>query len=147
MKMLTSRLLVAAMLVVSGSAWAQTVPEEVIQKSFHPYKDGVPSHTVYKPGVAVNQGNVDQFKDILDEGLYFFIKDGWVEVETAPATDFPLSADYIEATRKNAGSVKLNANGTLDGFVAGRAFRGHLQRRARMLPGRAVGAERAGHAP
>lgn len=122
MNALKSRLLVAAMLVVSGSAWAQSVPEEVIQKSFYPYKDGVPSHPVYKPGVVLNQGNADQFKDILDEGLYFFIKDGWVEVETAPTTDFPLSADYIESTRKNAGSVKLDANGTPDGFVAGRAF-------------------------
>lgn len=110
----------ALMAITTGVAYA--VEEQVIEQSFYPYKGGVPAFNGYSPGMTINQGNADQFKDILDEALYKFVKDGWVEITTAPTTDFPLSEDYIKATRENSGKVSLNANGTLGGYVAGRAF-------------------------
>lgn len=103
------------------SASATDIPDDVIQKSFYPYKDWTPTFPGYSPGTAVNQANADQFKDIMDEALYFFVKNGWVEITTTPTTEFPLSENYINASRKN-GEVKLNPNGTLSGFTAGRAF-------------------------
>lgn len=109
-------------LVLTGAAGAAPFTEEDIQKSFYPYKDWTPTFEGYKPGMVVNQGNVEQFKDILDEALYKFIKDGWVELKTTPTTDFPLSDDYVEATRKYAADVTINPNGTLSNYVAGRAF-------------------------
>ena len=54
--------------------------------------------------------------------MYRFIKDGWVEIKTDKTTDFPLSDDYVQATKDNAGKVSIKSNGTLDGYVSGRAF-------------------------
>ncbi len=109
-------------LVVVASVTVYAVSDEDIQKSFYPYNDWTPTAEGYEPGVVVNQSNVEQYKAILDEALYKFIKDGSVEVTTAPTTDFPLTDDYVEATRQHSDGVSLNANGTLDGYVAGRAF-------------------------
>jgi len=116
LKLLTLSLTVAA----SGMVYA--VSDEDIQKSFYPYNGWTPTAEGYEPGVVVNQSNVEQYKAILDEALYQFVKDGWVEVTTAPTTDFPLTDDYVEATKQHSGNVTLNANGTLNGYVAGRAF-------------------------
>ncbi len=109
-------------LALAGTVAAAPFTEEDIQKSFYPYKDWTPTFDGYEPGMTINQGNAEQFKAILDEALYQFIKDGWVEIKTTPTTDFPLSDDYVEATRKYAEPVTLKENGTLDGYTAGRAF-------------------------
>ncbi|MDH3466258.1 MAG: DUF1329 domain-containing protein [Gammaproteobacteria bacterium] len=122
MKLLLSFALIAVIMVYVTPVTAGPVSEDDIQNSFYPYKSGFPSFGGYEPGVVVNQGNVEQFKDVLDKALYRFVKDGWVEIKTAPTTDFPLSENYIQATRDNAAGVSLNENGTLDGYVAGRAF-------------------------
>lgn len=117
------RSLIVGLLTLSvAAAAADPVTEDDIQKSFHPYSNWVPSFAGYDPGVVINQGNVEQFKEILDEGLYYFIKNDWIELETDKTTDFPLSEAYIEATRQYATGVSLNDNGTLNGFVAGRAY-------------------------
>ncbi len=93
-----------------------------LEKSFFPYKEGVPSAKGYTPGMVIDQAKVEQFEAILDTALYRFVKDGWVEIATAETTDFPLSEDYIQASRDNANSVSINPNGTLAGYTAGRAF-------------------------
>jgi len=77
-------------LVVVASGTVSAVSDEDIQKSFYPYNDWTPTAEGYEPGVVVNQSNVEQYKAILDEALYQFVKDGWVEVTTAETTDFPL---------------------------------------------------------
>ena len=118
-KLLINLLLPAFIL---SMAHAEPFTEEDIQRSFYPYKNHTPAYAGYTPGMILNQSNADKFKDILDEGLYFFVKNGWVELKTDKTTDFPLSDDYVEATRKNAANVSLNENGTLNGFVAGRAY-------------------------
>jgi len=101
---------------------ADPVTEDDIQKSFYPYNDWAPAFAGYEPGIVISQGNVEQFKAILDEGLYYLVKNAWVEIDTDKTTDFPLSDAYIEATRQFAANVSLNDNGTLNGFVAGRAY-------------------------
>jgi len=103
-------------------AAADPFTEDDISQSFYPYADWTPTFDGYSPGMVVDQSNVDQFEPILDEALYRFISDGWVSVQTAPTTDFPLSDDYVEATRKYAADVSVAENGTLNNFVAGRAF-------------------------
>jgi hypothetical protein len=121
MNKLISKVGVGCLVLGASLAQAADIPESVIEQSFHPYASWTPEFPGYEPGIAVNQQNADQFKDILDEALYFFVKNGWVEVETAPTTEFPLSENYIEASRRN-GDVTLAANGTLANYVAGRAF-------------------------
>jgi Protein of unknown function (DUF1329) len=115
------KLCIIVLTSVFGFAQAATISDEVIQKSFYPYKNWTPTFKGYEPGVVVNQTNADQFKDALDAGLYSFIKKGWVEIKTTPTTEFPLSEDYVNASRNN-GDVTVNAEGTLDGYIAGRAF-------------------------
>jgi len=122
MKKRTLTLLIAGMVGLSPFAAADPVTEEDIVKSFYPYKDWTPTADGYTPGMVIDQSNVEQFKSILDEALYVFVKDGWVTIRTAPTTDFPLSEDYVEATRKYAGNVTLAENGMTENFVAGRAF-------------------------
>ena len=115
------RLLSLVILLVSGMSQAAP-PEEVIQQSFYPYENWTPSYPGYESGVVINQDNVDQFREIMDAALYRFIKDGWVEITTAPTTDFALSEDYVNATRNHSAGVKLLDNGTLENVVAGRPF-------------------------
>ncbi len=108
--------------VYASSVWEGTrIDEQVIQQSFYPYRDWTPTYPGYQPGVVVNQSNVGQFKEILDEALHYFIENGWVEIQTTPTTEFPLSDNYVEASRYN-GDVQLLPNGTLTNYVAGRAF-------------------------
>lgn len=113
--------LFCALVLAAGTVSGAEISDDVIRKSFHPYQDWTPTAAGYEPGLIVNQGNADKFKDIMDEGLYFFVKNGWVEVKTAPTTMFPLSESYIAASRKN-GDVGLAPDGTLTGYAAGRAF-------------------------
>ncbi|HLF29792.1 MAG TPA: DUF1329 domain-containing protein [Xanthomonadales bacterium] len=115
-------ILIAGMVGFAHSAAADPFTEEDLNTSFYPYKGWTPTAEGYTPGMVIDQSNADQFQGILDEGLYRFVKDGWVTVRTAATTDFPLSDDYVAATRQYAGEVALNENGTLNNFVAGRAF-------------------------
>jgi len=121
MKFLNARMGVTCLLLGASLAQAADVPEAVIQQSFHPYANWTPEFPGYTPGITVNQQNADQFREILDEGLYHFLKENWVEIKTAPTTEFPLSEKYVDASRRNAG-VALAENGTLVNYTAGRAF-------------------------
>jgi hypothetical protein len=72
--------------------------------------------------MVIDQNNVAQFEAILDEALFKFVSDGWVTIRTDETTDFPLTDDYVNATRANAGAVSIAESGTLVNYVAGRAF-------------------------
>jgi len=115
-------LLIAGTVGLSQVAVADPVTEDDIAKSFYPYKDWTPTADGYTPGMVIDQSNAEQFQAILDEALYKFVKEGWVAIRTAPTTDFPLSEDYVEATRQFGGNVTLAENGMTENFVAGRAF-------------------------
>jgi hypothetical protein len=96
--------------------------EEVIQKSFYPYENYTPTAEGYTPGVVINQDNVDQYKDIIDEFLYRYVKNGWTELRTEPNFSLPLHPNYVAATREFGSYVSLSPEGTLVDFVAGRPF-------------------------
>lgn len=121
MKTLTGIFLLVFCVITAAFVRAE-VTQADIDQSFYPYKDWTPSAEGYTPGDVINQGNVDQYKSILDAALYRFVKDGWVEIKTDKTTDFPLSNDYVQATKDNAGKVSIKSNGTLEGYVSGRAF-------------------------
>ncbi len=108
-------------LLVSTAALAAT--EADVDATFSPYKNGTPKFAGLNPGMTINKGNVDQFKDVLAVGTYKAIKEGWTEIKVGATTSFDLSKPYIDATRKNLNSAKLGANtGELSGYVAGRPF-------------------------
>ena len=116
------KIVIIGMVGLAQTVAAETFTEEDINKSFYPYNDWTPTADGYTPGVVIDQSNADQFQAILDEAMFRFVKDGWVTLRTAPTTDFPLSEDYVAATRQHAGDVSLAENGTLNNFVAGRAY-------------------------
>ncbi len=122
MKQSILKIVIIGMVGLSQTVAADSFTEEDINKSFYPYNDWTPTADGYTPGDVIDQSNVDQYQAILDEALLRFVKDGWVTIRTAPTTDFPLSDDYIEATRQHAGDVSLAENGTLNNFIAGRAY-------------------------
>lgn len=107
--------------VWSGASGAFTA--EDVERSFFPYESGVPQYPGYTAGMVIDQGNVEQFKEILDPGMYEHVKAGRYQMQTAPTESLALHPNYIEATRKAAASPPvLNANGTVENFVAGRPF-------------------------
>jgi len=120
MKLKQISLAIAAVIV---SSTALAAAEADIEATFFPYKSGAPKFAGLNPGMTINKGNVDQFKEILAVGTYKAIKEGWTEIKVGATTSFDLSKPYVEATRKNLNSTKLGANpGELTGYVAGRPF-------------------------
>ncbi len=102
---------------------AHAVSEADIEKSFNPYKDGVPKVNGLAAGTVVNKANVEQFKDVLDPGMYLVVKNGWYEIKVGATTSFDVDKHYVAATRANAGKAKLGDKpGELTGYVAGRPF-------------------------
>ncbi len=120
-KRITSALVAVGVAVSGGAASAATL--EDVENSFYPYRDGVPTHAVAKPGVVINASNVDDVKDVLDPAMYQFIKDGWYEMKVGETTDFLLHPNYIKATREHLNETGLgDSPGEINGFVAGRPF-------------------------
>lgn len=120
MRLKKTTLAIAAMI---ASSTALAAAEADIESTFFPYKNGAPKFAGLNPGMTINKGNVDQFKEILAVGTYKAIKEGWTEIKVGATTSFDLSKPYVEATRKNLNSTKLGANpGELTGYVAGRPF-------------------------
>ncbi|MBR9885809.1 MAG: DUF1329 domain-containing protein [Oceanospirillales bacterium] len=108
---------------MSCTVQAAAVSEEVIQNSFYPYRNGMPSYQGLSAGMTINQSNVEQFKEVLDPGLYMFIKDGATEIKVGETTDFGLHQSYIDATRQYSADVSLGEGyGELSKTVAGRPF-------------------------
>lgn len=108
-----------AALALGGTARA----DDVVQKSFFPYANGVPAHRFVKPGITINASNVDQAKDVIDEALYDIVKNGWYDLKVVQTESFELSPSYIAATEKNYKNVQLGGSlGQISGFVAGRPF-------------------------
>ncbi len=92
-------IVITGMVGLAQTVAAEPFTDEEINQSFYPYRDWTPTAEGYTPGVVIDQSNADQFQAILDEALFRFVKDGWVTIRTAPTTDFPLSEDYVAATR------------------------------------------------
>jgi hypothetical protein len=94
-----------------------------IEKSFFPYKHGVPTAAGVAAGTVINKGNVANFEGVLDPGLQRHIQEGAVEITVGATTSFDLNKSYVDATKENVGKVKLGAKpGELVGYVAGRPF-------------------------
>ncbi len=122
MKLSAYRFLAWTALALPALGVADPFTEEDIERSFFPYRSVVPTYPGYEPGVRVSAANAGQFEELLDEGLRGFVRDGWVEIDTIPTADFALSEDYVQATRDFAAPVRLRDDGTLEGYVAGRAY-------------------------
>jgi len=111
-----------SMIIAAGLAASAVVIADPFEESFFPYRDGFPSYPGLEPGMVINQGNVDQFREILDEATHRYISSGWYEFDVVPTAEFTLHEGYIEASRANPGKVQLDENGLLVNYVAGRAF-------------------------
>jgi uncharacterized protein DUF1329 len=96
---------------------------EDVEKSFYPYKDGVPTFPGLEAGMTINASNVDNFKEILDPEFFKYLKDGWLEMKVGETVSIPLHPNYIKATRDSLNKVTLGAEvGQINGFIAGRPF-------------------------
>ncbi len=116
-----SILTAAALIAAQGTATA-AVPEDVIQNSFFPYANDVPTHPNFTPGMRVTADNVDQLEDVLDPFTYRYIKQGWYEFDTTETFPLPLHPNYVQATRDYGDVVTLDDNGVIQNFRAGRPF-------------------------
>jgi hypothetical protein len=120
MKMKQLALGVSAVLISSAS---MALTDADIDASFFPYKAGVPSFPGLTPGMVINKGNVQSFKDLLDTATYSLIEKGQLEFPVEQTQSVSLHPNYIAATKKYAGQVKLGSKpGTIEGYVAGRPF-------------------------
>ncbi len=98
LKHFTRSVLAGSMLASLFSA-SVLANDALINNSFHPYKDDVPSHDGLQAGMVINQDNLAQFKDIIDPAFANFIEQGWLEVTVGETTSFDLHPGYIEASR------------------------------------------------
>ena len=111
----------AATLIAGTAGFARA--DDVVEKSFFPYKAGVPSNAFVKPGVVINAANVEQAKDVLDPGLYEMIKNGWTEIKVGATTSLDMNKSFVEATEKNYKGVTLGDKiSDIKGYVSGRPF-------------------------
>ena len=117
------RAMVVAVATAAAASGVHAVSEADIDASFFPYKKGFPSFAGLTPGITINKGNVERFKDIIDSATYSLISKGEMEIAVEEAHSVSLHPNYIAATKKNAEQVKLGAKpGTIEGYVAGRPF-------------------------
>ena len=124
MKKVITILLSGICLVMVVAVNADVTLEDV-ERSFYPYKDGKPEVPGVKPGLVINQSNIDQFKAAVDPAMIDHIKKGWVELEVAETFSLPLHPNYYQATREHLNQTTLgDKSGQINGFVAGRAFPG-----------------------
>jgi len=118
-----ARAIIAGGLVTGLFSTTVLANDALINNSFHPYRDAVPSHEGLQPGMVINQANLAQFKDIIDPAFANFIAQGWLELSVGETTSFDLHPGYIEASRNGLGQVSLGATpGEINGWVAGRPF-------------------------
>lgn len=119
MKLLIRNIIAVALATTLATAMA--ADPKVVEKSFFPYKDGVPSVDGLVPGVVINAANADQFASAIDPVLLQQIKDGWVEITIGKTTDFALHPNYISATEAGNASLGETA-GEINNYIAGRPF-------------------------
>ena len=112
-----------ALATAMGAGIANTASADVVDNSFYPYRDNVPTFEGLSAGMTINASNVEQFKDVLDPATYEQLKNGWWEMKVGETTSFDLYEGYVNATRDGLGKVSLGDElGQINGFVAGRPF-------------------------
>ncbi len=112
--------ILVAMLAASVSAVAGSGDvRDDTERSFFPYQEAAALPEV--PPV-LSKGNWQKAEGLLPVELLEKVKSGELEIRTQQTTDLPLSAAYIEATRRNGDQVRLGQDGNLVGYVAGRPF-------------------------
>src|SRR6266852_6822589 len=90
-----------ALVLIAVTGAAQAATDADVERSFNPYKDGFPTFSGLLAGMTINKSNVEQFKDVMDAGLYLTVKNGWDEWRVGQTTEFEMNKHYVEATRKN----------------------------------------------
>jgi hypothetical protein len=113
----------AAVALASALGAGQAIAADVVDQSFYPYRESVPTFPGMDVGMTINAGNAAQFEKAIDPAVFQMVKDGWLELTVGETTSFDLHPNYVEATRKSLGQVSLGAElGQINGFVAGRPF-------------------------
>ena len=62
--------LFVALLTAGAVGMATAATEADLERSFFPYKSGVPTFPGLTEGTIISSKNVDQFKDVLDPAMY-----------------------------------------------------------------------------
>jgi len=113
----------AAAMLTAGVASTQALAPSVVDESFYPYKNSKPTFPGLAVGTVINQGNVDQFAEVLDPAVLNFVKNGWTEIKVGETTSFDLHPNYVAASRQHLGQTSLGDKpGEINGFIAGRPF-------------------------
>ncbi|HXG22787.1 MAG TPA: DUF1329 domain-containing protein [Methylomirabilota bacterium] len=98
------------------------LPVAVIQRAFFPYATGKPSAEGLAPGTVISRDSWEAAQNYLPPEILDRVKTGELSFAVQDTTDLPVSDAYIEATRQHAESVRIGADGELEGYVAGLPF-------------------------
>jgi len=113
----------AAVALATALGAGQAFAADVVDSSFYPYRESVPTFPGLAAGMKINSGNVAQFEEVIDPAVFQMVKDGWLELTVGETTSFDLHPNYVEATRKSLGQISLGDEvGQINNFVAGRPF-------------------------
>jgi hypothetical protein len=74
-----------------------------------------------KAGDVINSSNIDQYKDYFPSFMTRYIQDGWgfeapVVITVKKREEVPWTRAFMEATKRNAPTTRLTADGLLEGF-------------------------------
>lgn len=116
--------ILASLLVCSQPAAADQaeIDEDAIRQAFYPYAIEKPALGDLQPGTTVSADSWQAAQNYLPPEILDKVKAGELAFDIQETTDLPVSEEYIDATRRYAGQVRLGDDGELHGYVAGQPF-------------------------
>ena len=109
-------------IAVVSSSWADVLPLETLQSSFHPYSVGPLHHQGITPGMTINQQNWQVGEQLLPAEVAPLLQAGDFEITVQETTDLPLRETYIAATMENFANVTLNGGYKIEHYQGGKPF-------------------------
>ncbi|MCS6925220.1 MAG: DUF1329 domain-containing protein [Candidatus Binatia bacterium] len=95
---------------------------ERILAEFYPYQNGTPQVDGITPGMVITSDNAHLAAAVLPPEVLAVVQAGDLAITVQPTTDLPVREEYIAATLRHAGHVSLDADGMIQGYIAGLPF-------------------------
>ena len=109
---------------LEADAQTEAITPELVDGIFHAYREGPPRAPGIEIGMKIDRDNAEVVRDLLPKPILDQLRAGKFEITVGKTTSVPPPPEYIEATKRYAGQVRLLPDGNLDyaSYVAGLPF-------------------------
>ncbi len=118
----TAHALAQGRILAAGNTIAPERLRERVLAEFHPYSHGTPIRGSVSPGAQITSDTWQAARDLLPPEILQAMTSSYLTIQVQETTDLPPSEEYITATLESANTVRLTADGELEGYTAGRPF-------------------------